>query len=68
MSSVQQLGHQPPIRAVPMALFPTLGSLQEVHDLADSKLPILTKNELSSLLNTYHNTLLRVVKEQDWPA
>lgn len=55
---------QPHIRAVPMALFPTLGSLQEVVDLADSKLPINSKNELSSLLYTYHNTLLKVIKDQ----
>lgn len=55
---------QPPIRAVPMVVFPTLGSLQEVHDLADSKLPITTKNEISSLLSTYHNTLLKVIKDQ----
>ena len=51
---------QPPIRAVPMGLFPTLGSLQEVFDLADSQLPITDKNKLFSLLCTYHNTLLKV--------
>ena len=50
--------HRPPIRAVPMTLFPTLGSLQEVMDLAHSKLPITDKNELFSLLATHHNTLL----------
>lgn len=55
---------QPPIRAVPMVVFPTLGSLQEVHDLADSKLPITSKNEISSLLFTYHNTLLKLLKGQ----
>lgn len=53
---------QPPIRAVGMALFPTMGSLQEVMDFAESKLPIANKNELSSLLYTYHNTLLKVLK------
>lgn len=46
-----------------MALFPTMGSLQEVIDFADSKLPITNKNELSSLLFVYHNTLLKVVKD-----
>ena len=51
---------QPLLRAVPMALFPTLGSLQEVVDFAESKLPITDKNELFSLLMTYHNTLLKV--------
>lgn len=51
---------QPPLRAVPMSLFPTLGSLQEVVDFADSKLPITDKNEVFSLLMTYHNTLLKL--------
>jgi hypothetical protein len=45
-----------------MSLFPTLGTLQEVADLADSKLPITSKNELFSLLATYHNTLLNAVQ------
>ena len=49
---------QPQLRAVPMNLFPTMGSLQEVVDFGDSKLPIMNKNELFSLLMIYHNTLL----------
>lgn len=68
MSQVQQPSLQPHIRAVTSGLFPTLGSLREVIYLADSKLPITNRNELTSLLMIYHNTLLRVVKEQDWPA
>jgi hypothetical protein len=59
---------QPPLRAVPMVgampLFPTMGSLQEVVDYADSKLPITNKNEICSLLATYHNTLLMLLKER----
>lgn len=51
---------QPQLRAAPMGLFPTLGSLQECVDFADSKLPITDKNDLFSLLMTYHNTLLKV--------
>jgi len=51
---------QPQLRAAPMGLFPTMGSLQEVIDFADSKLPIMDKNDLFSLLMTYHNTLLKV--------
>jgi hypothetical protein len=51
---------QPQLRAAPMGLFPTFGSLQEVIDFADSKLPITDKNDLFSLLMTYHNTLLKV--------
>ena len=50
------------LRAVPMNLFPTLGSLQEVVDLAESKLPISDKNEMFSLLMSYHNTLLAAQK------
>lgn len=41
-----------------MPLFPTAGSLQEVLDLGESRLPITDRNELRSLLMTYHNTLL----------
>lgn len=44
----------------PMNLFPTMGSLREAVELAESKLPITDKNELVSLLMTYHNTLLKV--------
>lgn len=53
---------QPPLRAVPMALFPTFQSLQDVVDYADSKLPITSKNEVCSLLAVYHNTLLKVLE------
>jgi hypothetical protein len=57
--SSQSVNKQPPILAVPMALFPTLGSLQEVVDLANSMLPITSKNDMFSLLMTYHNTMLK---------
>jgi len=33
------------LRAVPMNIFSTLGSLQEVIDLAESRLPIINKND-----------------------
>jgi hypothetical protein len=59
MACTLQKSLQPPIRAVHMGLFPTLGSLQEVVDLADSKLPIKNRNELTTLLMIYHNTLLK---------
>lgn len=49
---------QPSLRAVAMPLFPTLSSLQEVLDYADSKLPITSRNDITTLLMTYHNTLL----------
>ena len=55
---------QPPLRAVPMVLFPTMGSLQEVVDYADSKLPITSKNDICALLFVYHNTLLSQLSKQ----
>lgn len=51
---------QAPLRAQPMGLFPTLGSLQEVIDSIEARLPITSKNEMTALLMTYHNTLLHV--------
>jgi hypothetical protein len=59
--SKQASNSQPQLRAVVMPLFPTLGSIQEVVDFSESKLPITDKNELFSLLMTYHNTLLKEV-------
>ena len=50
---------QPPLLAVPMPLFNTLDNLQEVLEFSESCLPITTKNELHTLLFTYHNTLLK---------
>ena len=58
------MSHQPPLRAVPMVLFPTMGGLQEVIDYSDSKLPIVNRNDLYSLLIIYHNTLLKTLSEQ----
>jgi hypothetical protein len=56
--------NQPGLRPVPMTVFPTLGSLQEVIDLANSKLPISDQNEMFSLLMSYHNTLLKEIHGQ----
>ncbi len=55
---------EPALRPVSMGLFPTMGSLQEVVDYADSQLPITSKNGLTSLLMIYHNTLLDVIRQQ----
>lgn len=52
---------QPLLRAVPMTLFPTFGSLQEVIDFSKSKLPLKDENELFSILMSYHNTLLKEI-------
>ncbi len=59
---------EPHLRAVPMGIFPTMGSLQEVVDYADSKVPVTSSNELCSLLMIYHNTLLKTIKEQGNPG
>ena len=53
---------EPPIPVVPMTLFPTMGSLQEVIDLAQSKLPVQDSNAMHSILMVYHNTLLGLIK------
>ena len=45
----------------PQPLFPTMGSIQEVVDLAKSQLPIQDNNSLITILGTYHNTLLSQV-------
>ena len=47
-----------------MNLFPTLGSLQEVVNLAESKVPVVSRNEMYSLLMTYHNSLLKVIEDE----
>ena len=46
----------------PMSLYPTMGSLKEAQDLAESKLPVTDKNEMLALLMIYHNTLLKAVE------
>lgn len=61
MSQLSDNGSKPGLRPVPMNVYPTLNSLREVSDLAESKLPITDKNELHSLLMTHHNTLLSVL-------
>lgn len=56
--AIQTTRNKPGIPARHLPLFPTMGSLQEVVDLAESRLPVMTRNEVVSLLKTYHNTLL----------
>lgn len=46
-------------------LYPSMGSLQEVTQMGIAKLPITTTNTLVSILNTYHNTLLDRIREQE---
>lgn len=49
------------LKPTPQPIYPTLGSVQEVIELAESKLPITGKNELYSLLMTFQNTLLKAI-------
>lgn len=51
-----------PITPVPMTLYPTMNSLDEVVELAKSKAPGISRNDLISLLMTYHNTLLKEIQ------
>lgn len=62
MSNIKQ--QEPPLRAVVMGIAPTMNSLDEVLALAKSKLPITCPNELVTLLFTYHNTLLKEIKNE----
>lgn len=54
-----QTSQTPQIKAVPMTLFPEMGNLDEVMELAKSKVTCIERNELHSLFMTYHNTLIR---------
>lgn len=47
----------------PMPLYPTYNSLNEVIALANSKIPIGNKNEVYSILCSYHNTLLKLLEK-----
>lgn len=53
------------VRPVPMPVYPTFTSLQDVLDYSESKLPILGRNDLKSILFTYHNTLLAQIAAQE---
>ena len=52
-------------RALPMSLYPTMGSIQEVIALAESKLPITDSNEMYSLLMTMQNTLIKYLTTKE---
>ena len=56
--------NQPPIRAVCMGLFPTMDSLEEVLALAKSMYPQDNGNPIVGLLMTYHNSLLKALKDE----
>ena len=60
---MQKQVNPPAILAVPLSLYPTLDSLQDVMDLGASKMPINQWNEMYALIAIYHNTMLKVMKE-----
>jgi len=51
------------LKPVPMSLYPTMNSLQEVVNLATSKIPVVHQNDMVSLLMTYQNTLLKQLEK-----
>lgn len=52
------------LRGVPMGLYPTLNSLEEVVALAKSSVSPSECLGVVSLLFTYHNTLLKVIAHE----
>ena len=51
------------LKPVPMTLYPTMGSLQEVVNLATSRIPVVHQNEMVSILMTFQNTLLKQLEK-----
>lgn len=60
----ESIGMIPAFRPVPASLYPTLDNLESVVMLGISQLPITNTNQLRVLLMTYHNTLLKVLKDE----
>lgn len=50
------------LRAQSLSLFPAMDSLDEALAFAESRLPVMNKNELVSVLCIYHNTLLKTLR------
>jgi hypothetical protein len=51
------------LKPVPMSLYPTMNSLQEVVNLATSRIPVVHQNEMISILMVYQNTLLKQLEK-----
>lgn len=62
MELLNRIG-EPALRAVPMALYPTLDSLDSVVMMATSQVP-KTTNEIVAMLMIYHNTLLKMMEKE----
>ena len=58
-------GKQDALRALSMSVYPTMESIQEVINLAESKLPITDSNEMYSLLMTFQNTLIKYLTTKE---
>lgn len=58
------MGMIPAFRPVPAPLYPTLDNLESVVMLGNSQLPITSVNQLRVLLMVYHNTLLKVLHDE----
>lgn len=54
----------PALRPVHLGLFPTMDSLESVVDMGISQLPITSANQLVSVLMVYHNTLLKMQRDE----
>ncbi len=67
MSESNSKDNKTALRAVHMSLFPTMDSLNDVVALAESKTPVVSKNEMYALLMTYHNTLLSELRKTKEP-
>ena len=52
------------IQAVPMSFYPTMGNLNEAAAYAYSRLPILDRSELFSVLAVWQNTLIQEMQKQ----
>lgn len=57
--------NQPTLRAERMTLFPQMDSLDDVMNLAKTKVPSIERNELHALFMTFQNTLLKVLNEEN---
>lgn len=51
----------------PKPLYPTMANTEDVQKWAASLLPIKDKNELTAVLMTYHNTMLKEIKTHGLP-
>lgn len=51
----------PVIQPIPMPLFPTMETLDEAVGYIQSQVPITTRNQVTSLLMIYHNTLIKTL-------